>query len=264
MRRISSICLSLMALTSFSALSQESNLRKLEIQNLTYPEKSMTLECEDLACNLMKFTLKDASDDKDYYIVKKNTVESTSINRRRKGTGARFYGGTKDLSALASKRYEEAYYGKAVGNSILTGLAVIGDTLVLPIDVIESLFSKNALDSRRDKKGAQRILGNLNSDIEKVVIKHKYYEQIESYIRDSFPFAKSNADYEVLKDFSLGVYENCSLKSYSYNQRYTEIEVDGYKLTTEYHPKPYSYEGKSSLLERLESLVKEGSCIKAK
>jgi len=256
------ICFGLMALTSFSVVAQEASLRKFDIQNLTYPEKTMSVECEDQSCSLLKITVRHTDAFESYYSVKKSTIEDTSINKRSKGTSARFYGTTADAAELTSKRYDEAYYGKAIGNGIVTGLAAILDTVALPVDLIESLVSKNSMDSGKDKRGARRILGNLNSSIKKVVIKHKYYEQISDYVDVSFPYAQTDEEYKLLLDFNSGKYEGCSM-DYNYNYRHlTHVSVDGRSYTDKNHRRDYGYNKRSDLVGTLRDLVEDERCVK--
>lgn len=210
----------------------------------------------------MKFIVNPGTRIESFHLVDMNSVKQTVINKRRRGTNAIYYGGTKDMSKRASKKYDEAYYGDSVGNSILTGVIAIAETVILPVDIIESLFDRGAVDTRQDKKGAQKILANINSDIESVVIKHKYFNQIKNYV-ESYPESKNEEDYNLLLSFKTNKFKNCTINTHSKSKYRTNIIIDG-KYSSKENNRIYSYtdDRKSGLVDTLISLEKNGKCIR--
>lgn len=156
-----------------SSLSFAQEFRSITIKNLTYPEQEMKIQCLDVSCT--KATL----DDLRFFNI--STLDHTIRDRRGYRNEEKLYSLTGQTIKNIKKNAAEAYYGKAVGNTVLAGGALVVDTVIAaPQMVIQWLTPKR--DSVKDKKAAKRIKANLFGDIDEVVLKHKYYSEIKEYL----------------------------------------------------------------------------------
>ena len=156
------------------SVSYAQSLRSITIKNLTYPDQIMTIDCLDTACSA---AVLDNS-----RIFRMETINQTIANRRgyRSSTN-KLYSLTSDSFDNISRNRKEAYYGKAVGNTVVAAGAIVVDTVIaVPQMVIRLLSSK--VDSIKDKKAAKRIKANLEGDIKEVVLREKYFREIKDYL----------------------------------------------------------------------------------
>lgn len=243
------ILMGLLALGTISAYGA----RTLEIENVTYPEQRIILSCLDESCESIN-TLFIHSNEQAGLEISRSVVERTIDNRRKITGGApEAYKLTKKAAASTKRRYKEAYYGKAALNALGTAGASIIDTVILPGVAVGKLLSDIKLDSAKDKKAAKILKRNLDSDLSRIALKHKYFEMVSSYIKK---IRNYNSEYGIIERFAQGEFTNCYVKlkvSGWANQLYINgefggnFDVDSNKETME-------------LVKRLYTLVENGTC----
>lgn len=216
------LLLTTMAFLSMSAFSQD-----YTFQNITYPEQSIEVTCQDQACEIAKVDFFNKNMVHGPYIVLKQDLKQL-INDGREPLIGPGYQMTKETADLAQERFKEAYYGKALGNALLAGGAGIidtaGEALILPIRLFD--LSRTILNiDNRVTKGAKAYIRNIDADYNEVLIKHKYYSRV-------YDALKAVAIEESLYSINLK-YENCRLKNIdNYIQIYVNDKFRGnYKYT---------------------------------
>ena len=156
-----------------SSLSFAQEFRSITIKNLTYPDQKMTIECLDAECSLAMLD--------DIKVFKLSTLEQTIENRRGYRTEQHLYSLTDQTIKNIKRNKDEAYYGKAVGNTVLAGGTLVVDTVIaVPQLIIKVLTPKK--DSIKDRNAAKRLSANLEGDIKEVILKEKYYREIKDYL----------------------------------------------------------------------------------
>jgi hypothetical protein len=211
----------LASLVLLSGIVQAQELRTLQITNLTYPENQIMIECLDYSCEAMSVkSYKNGNEVANRFLNK--TVLLKTISKRRKVVSQKWdpytpYELSQNAVKPIKKHFKEAYYGKVVGSMALTTGAAIVDTLALPISAISVVAAHKVvrLDSTKDKKAAKRILRNLESPLDEMIIKHKYYKEIIDYLSDATSSQKvDEQDFTgIFDEFLNGSFVNCYVKT---------------------------------------------------
>lgn len=173
--------------SAISGFAQTENLRSITIEDITYG-KSMTISCVNAECDYLYMKTDDTYG---YYknpignrIISRTSMMETIKNRRGYENNEKFYTLSDDTVKNIKRNVKEGYTGSAIGNSVLlVGAGVVDTAIVLPKLIIQALTPKK--DSKNLQRGAKRINNNLESDIETVRVKHKYYMQMRGYITES-------------------------------------------------------------------------------
>jgi hypothetical protein len=229
--------------------------------NKTYPEDIIKIECQDQSCDKPTITFIDGDHHSPKWKLDKKTIEATAKNRRvqaKKGVielDRDFYQMTSDIARNIPERFREAYFAKALGNILLLPLAVIGDTLFLPLDLIEEATNQYHIDTLKDKKGAKRLLGDFNADNNTIELRHKYFKQVEKYLSDLvLNELFKDRSMSFVKPFADGAFVNCYVKvnvANMYYQLYINNQFAGNYLMKEEHFK---------LRNRLWNLINDNVC----
>lgn len=163
------LLIGLFVLGSFSLYAEE--IKSFSIINQTHPEMSLKFECEENQCSTIKLKLLKNNEITKEAIIFKDDLESIANERLKRSCKFRQqtsyylpYHLSKEVTYYSGiqEDWNEGYEVKAVGKSIVKGLAAIVDTIALPISGISYLAvcTRDGVEHKKVAKKSLRLLGD--------------------------------------------------------------------------------------------------------
>lgn len=161
---------------------------KLEILNSNYPQKKIEIECANLECSSLHLsyiydeTLKTKKDlskaqldniAKTKILVKDRQVQEGDCGQMQT------YNWTETASRRISLDWKEGYELKAVGKTLVTGLAALAETALLPVVGLDAIcgLEFNSSHNMNQKKAVKKIISSLEGETIQLEYKEREFNQ---------------------------------------------------------------------------------------
>jgi hypothetical protein len=195
--------LSLGVLTFSTLLSAQT----LVIENKTYPENTIRLDCETTACETLQVSVTNNDGELTFPVERKNIL-GTLENRRQFSEfdleGA--FEHTESVTDEMRRSFKEGSYLTSGAMVVATPITVSTDLIFLPFKTLAELVRVKRRDSLKEKSIAKKLMQKIeHEEYGEISIKHIKYMKIRDYILSVMPlgkrYAKVNGISESLEEF---------------------------------------------------------------